>query len=180
MDDALTGKVVGGCYLRHAGWLLSSLFFHDTSTFSPQLHTRIGMDGVVDAVVSRHPAAQHLTVGCVHDGVNSQRCDVAAPQKNALVQRAGFCGANRRYFRLGNQALKEFILQVEPGGLCWPRWARIHQGAKRRPQLIGVGGDRRLDATLITQLSHGLTKQVHFAFCVHVTAPFLLRSTGRP
>lgn len=133
----------------------------------------------VDAVVSRHPAAQHLAVGRVYDGANCQRCDVAAPQQNVLVQRAGFCGVKCRYSRLGNHALKELVLQGEPGGLCRPRRARVHQGTKRRPQLVGFGGGGRLGAALAAQLGHELAKQVCFAFCVHVTAPSLSHPTGR-
>lgn len=51
----------------------------------PQLHPRIGVNGVVDAAVVRNIAAGHAGIGSVDDGIAFQRGDVAPARDTAPV-----------------------------------------------------------------------------------------------
>ena len=62
-----------------------TLRLHDCRALDAQLHARKRMDGVVDAVMARHPASQELGIRGVHDGVCRQRGDVPAPHGEARI-----------------------------------------------------------------------------------------------
>ena len=57
------------CYLCAADRFRLSLFLHDFSADQPQLHARIGVDGVVNTAVAGMEAAQKPAVGGVDNAV---------------------------------------------------------------------------------------------------------------
>ena len=60
VDDTLTWQIICIGDLGLPGRLLVALHLHDARTFSTELHTGKGVDGVICAVVPGDPAAEHL------------------------------------------------------------------------------------------------------------------------
>lgn len=70
MDDVFAWQIVCLGDFSLACRLGMTLMEHDFVAFLTELYACEGMDGVVDAIMQRSPAAQHLAVGGVDDGVD--------------------------------------------------------------------------------------------------------------
>lgn len=71
----------------------------------PQLHSRIGVNGVVDAAVVRNIAAGHAGIGSVDDGIAFQRGDVALPEIQPRLD-------GRQVCNIGNALCGGLALQI--------------------------------------------------------------------
>ena len=113
------------------------LLFHQLRAGEPQLHARVGVDNVIDALVIGNIAAGHAGVRSVDDGIAAERCDISLPEieprlhGNKIVH---ICNALGR-----GLALQVFILHAQklrPGAA---RPADVHQSAQKLPLVLGVG-----------------------------------------
>ena len=59
MDNILARESIGVGYFCVSGRLIMTLRFHKLSALIPETHSRKGVDTVVDAAVTRVPAACH-------------------------------------------------------------------------------------------------------------------------
>ena len=99
------GKVVGRGDFGLARPLLVALALHQLLAGQPQLHAREGVDGVVDAAMAGHKAAEHLAVGRVDDGVAAQGGDVPLPEIDPRLHRF-------QLLQVGDALAADFLLQV--------------------------------------------------------------------
>ena len=83
MKYIFCGQIEARCYLGLACGLLMALFFHHLMAITPQLDTAEGMDAVVNAGMAGLPAALHLAVGSVDNGINFQGGNIAPPNDKA-------------------------------------------------------------------------------------------------
>ena len=74
------GQIERRCDLRLSRGLLKALTRHDIGAQAAQLHARVRMDAVVDAVVTGLVTARHAAVGRVDDRVAGKRRDVPLPE----------------------------------------------------------------------------------------------------
>ena len=133
MDDVARRQVVGGRDLGAAGRLGMTLLAHEARAFEAQLDAGERVDGVVDAVVQRRPAAGHAVVGGVDDRVYRQGGDVAAPQAQPRIKRGGGGGPDGGDARLGDESLQQLVLgsqQIVVGG---SRFAYVDECAEGQP-----------------------------------------------
>jgi hypothetical protein len=125
-----------------------ALCLHDAVALRPQLHARKGVYGVVDAVMARHPAAEHLAVRGIDDGVDRKGGDVAAPQTQPGIDGRWRHVIECAYARLFDHAPQQLVLRREPIGVGRNRRTRVHERAECRPQLVGIittGIEERLE-----------------------------------
>ena len=127
---------------RASGRLGRALFAHDPRAFQAQLDAREGVDRVVDAQMPRRPAAQHLAVGRVDDGIRPDRGDIAAPQPQPRVGRGT---DDRGIVDISDAAIRDDIMQqrvlvLEPLAVRLNRFARVHIRAKQCPQVLRCHG----------------------------------------
>ena len=66
-------------------WLGVPLGAHELGARGSQLHAGESMDSVVDAMVSRCEASEHLVVRGVDDGIGGKKRDISAPEGNAVA-----------------------------------------------------------------------------------------------
>ena len=76
----------------------------------PQLHPRIGVNGVVDAAVVRNIAAGHAGIGSVADGIAFQRGDVALPEIQPRLDGRQVCNIGNAL--CGGLALQILVLRL--------------------------------------------------------------------
>ena len=87
VQDAAAGQVEGRCDLGVARFLGAPLLCHDFGAGGSELHTGIGVNGIVDAAVIRVKAAEQAAVCGVYDRIAFQRGDIALPQIQAVPYR---------------------------------------------------------------------------------------------
>ena len=95
------------------------------------------MDGVVDAVVQRRPAAGHAVVGGVDDRAHCQGGDVAAPQAQPRIKRGRGGGPDGGDARLGDESLQQLVLGSQQIVVDGPRLTYGDESAEREPQPLG-------------------------------------------
>ncbi len=139
MDDIARGQVVGVSHLGLGRGLRMPLSGHGLGASRAQLDAGEGVDGVVDAVVQRRPAAGHAGVGGVHDSVHFQGGDVAAPQAQARISRRRGRVGQGRHACLGDEPLQQLVLGREELVRRGPRRPHVHERPEGQPQLIGRG-----------------------------------------
>ena len=88
VENIVTGEVIRPRDLRPPGRLGAALRRHDLRAVAPQLHTRVGVDAVVNAGVTGDVAARHAGVRGVDDGPALQAGDVALPEIEVAAKRA--------------------------------------------------------------------------------------------
>ena len=88
VENIVTGEVIRPRDLRPPGRLGAALRRHDLRAVAPQLHTRVGVDAVVNAGVTGDVAARHAGVRGVDDGPALQAGDVALPEIEGAAKRA--------------------------------------------------------------------------------------------
>ena len=74
--------------------LVTSLFLHKPCTFSPQLNTAHGVNYIINTSVIRLPAAKHLAVCRIYNGIRFQAGDIPLPQNKLLMsgyRQKGIC-----------------------------------------------------------------------------------------
>ena len=79
MNHVFTWQIVGLGDFGLTSRLLVVLLEHQMVAFFSQLNSRSGMDGVVDALVQRMEASQHLAVGGVDDGIHLEARNITLP-----------------------------------------------------------------------------------------------------
>lgn len=57
-----------------------ALFSHQLGAMLPELNAGMGMDGIIDAMVVGHKAAEHFRIGGIHDSVNPKPGDISNPE----------------------------------------------------------------------------------------------------
>ncbi len=151
--------------LRAAGWLRMSLPLHELRARQAQLHAGERVDGVVDAVVPRYPAAQERAVRRVDDGVRLERGYVAAPHGKPRIGRRRRQRGGARDARLRDEAAQQPVLHLEEPFVRRARLARVDERPELGERLVeGPPLGRCLrEAPLFQQVPH----QVR-----HVLVPF--------
>ena len=66
MQDIFAGQIKRRSDFCLSGRFRIALLFHQFSTGKPQLHTRKGVNGVVDATMTWYKTAEKLTVRCIY------------------------------------------------------------------------------------------------------------------
>lgn len=69
MQDILTGQIERRGDFCPPDRFGITLLFHQFRTGKAQLHTRKGVNGIVDAAVVRNIAAGHAAIGSIDDGI---------------------------------------------------------------------------------------------------------------
>ena len=123
-------EVVAARQLGPSRWLLVALGPHDARALKAQLDPRVGVDGVVDATVVGHEAAQHLAVGGVDDGVDLEHGDVAVPHREPVVREPEVVHT-RDAAALGEATLQVLVLDAEKLVAHGPRGPHVEKAAQR-------------------------------------------------
>ena len=89
VDHIAGWEVIGRRDLGLTAGFKSPLCIHDRRTVSTELHTRKGMDRVVNAGMVCRPTAGHLRVSCIHNRIDLQPGDIPAPKANLGMGRGG-------------------------------------------------------------------------------------------
>ena len=85
VQDEARGKMVARCDLGLACRLIVALCLHEFVAVVAHLDACHRLLDVVDAVMVRQEAAEHLAVGRIDDGIDAQPRDVALPKRKAGV-----------------------------------------------------------------------------------------------
>ena len=105
---------------------------HELGARGSQLHAGESVNSVVDAMVSRHEASEHLVVRGVDDGIGGKKRDISAPEGDAVAIIERSCACRASAF---NKALLQIcVLDGEYIGREGFRHARIHE----RPQQLSL------------------------------------------
>ena len=137
MDDLLRRQVIGVRQHRNGSRLLvvsaiaDPKLIHLPAAFRPQLYPGEGMNAVVDAGVHWDKTAEHLRVGCVHDGVNGKTGDIPLPDRHAVSNHGDLRKRDDPFF--ADPLPQVFILQGENGIVQLLRHANVHQRAQDPP-----------------------------------------------
>ena len=120
------------CDFHVACWLGVPLRAHELVARGAQLHAGESVNSVVDAMVSRYEAPEHLIVRGVDYGIGGKKRDISAPEGNAvaIIERSCACRAST----LNKALLQICILDGEYIGREGFRHARIHE----RPQQFSL------------------------------------------
>ena len=87
MNNLLGRQIIAIGQHRHCGglFIIFSIalpqFLHLAMTFVAQLNTGKSMNTVVNAGMQRNKTAQHLRIGRIHNGVNSQPRNIPLPKR---------------------------------------------------------------------------------------------------
>ena len=73
-------QIISLCDFCPAGGFFSFLFCHKMGTLHAELHSRIGVNGVVNTTMTGYKAAQHLAVCRIDDSIGGQGGDIALPE----------------------------------------------------------------------------------------------------
>ena len=145
MQDIFAGQIECRGDLCLSGGLGIALLPHQLRTGKPQLHTRIGMNGVVDAAVVRDITAGHAGVCRIDDGVTPKRCNIPLPEIQPRLNR-------RQVVKIGNAlcggfSLQIFVLSFQNLRIHTPGRTNIHQSPQKLalallessyPDILGV------------------------------------------
>ena len=178
VDDVLRRKVVGVGHLRVPRRFFVPLRIHDVGACASQLYAREGMDSVVDAVMARLPATEHLAVGGVHDGIDRKRGDVALPEPHAGIGEAGLGVIKGGDAFLGQHAFEQLVLHGEPFRAGGNRRPRVDERAEFIPKHLGCAPLRDalrdggpLEASFGIESEDQFFQKLDLAFRFHVSPP---------
>ena len=108
MQNIFTRQIVSRCDLCLSGRFLISLLIHDICTGIAQLNPGIGMDTVIDTVMTRLVATGHPTVSSIHDCITAKCRDIALPEIDSILYRLQIIKIRNTFFF--RSLLQVFIL----------------------------------------------------------------------
>ena len=98
MNHIITGKVIGRCDFRLSHRFFKALPRHQLRAPEAELYACVGVDAVVDAIMTGPVAAGHTAICCIDDSAAFQGGDISAPEIKLLLNRAQV-GQTNRFFR---------------------------------------------------------------------------------
>ncbi len=116
-----------------------SLCQHNPVALLAELDSGRRVDGVVDTAVIRDKASEQPAVCSIHNGIDSQTCDVALPQTQSVVDVRSRSVVNFYNAFLCKLTLQLFVLPFDPL-LVYSLWlSHITQGTKQQSLLTLSG-----------------------------------------
>ena len=100
MYHIIAGQVKCRGDLRLSRGLLVSLVQHQFITIVPQLYSGVGMNAIIDAVVTGLIASRHAAVGRIYDGSHLQSRNIPFPQINLWGQFLHICRCYHAFGRI--------------------------------------------------------------------------------